>query len=77
MSGDPVDEVRLLLARERERRGLEAPTLGRFFPDTPGVFSPDDEGAPLYWGTGRPRYLTLVPLEEWAEQGTPAQALSS
>lgn len=53
---NPVDEVRHLLARWRQERGEEIPTLGRLFPDTPGVRFIGDS----------PPTARLIALERWA-----------
>lgn len=55
-SKNPQGEVRLLLARWRAERGESAPTLGRFFPDNPGVRHTGDD----------PPIARLMAFEQWA-----------
>ena len=56
------------MAHERERAGREAPTLaGVRFPDTPGAYSPDDDGRPVHRGAWWPRPVRVVPLDSWAD----------
>ena len=56
---DRENGLRLLRAYWRTHRGQDAPTLGRLFPDTPGVAHTSDD----------PPTARLLTLEEWAAEG--------
>ncbi len=60
----PEERLRQDRARWRQACGLEEPTLGWLFPDTPKAPSPDDGRVPR-----------AVPLEEWAAQQWPPEPL--
>ena len=53
-------QLRLLQAARRIQAGQDGPTLGRFFPDTPGVPCGGDPPPPA----------RVLPFEEWAVQDT-------
>ena len=57
-TGGGEDGLRLLRAHWRAHRGQDAPTLGRLFPDTPGVAHTGDD----------PPTAVLITFEEWAAQ---------
>ncbi len=67
MEPDPVDEVRRLLARERELRGEDAPTLGALFTDSSGVrVMPLEAWAAEVWDEGQAQPGCLhVPTLRW------------